>query len=57
MIELRQGPEAPYIDAGMAVDPEAAVHNQARGKEWEYRVIPVNEAGKGEPSNSVMAVS
>jgi len=30
--------------------------NQERCKEWEYRVIAVNKAGEGQPSNTVMAV-
>lgn len=30
--------------------------NQARGKERKYRVVAVNKAGAGEPSNTVMAV-
>ena len=29
---------------------------QPRGKELEYRIIAVNKADEGEPSNTVMAV-
>ncbi len=29
---------------------------QERGKDWEYRVIAVNKAGEGLPSNTVDAV-
>ena len=40
----------------MAMESEITLTGQARGKEWEYRVIAVNKAGEGEPSNTVMAV-
>ena len=40
----------------MAMDTEATLHNQARGKEWEYCVIAVNKASEGDPINTVMAV-
>ncbi len=40
----------------MAIESETALSAQERGKEWEYRVIAVNKAGEGTPSNTVMAV-
>ena len=46
----------------MAMETEATLHNQERGKEWEYRTCRfgrpahVNKAGEGQPSNTVMAV-
>jgi hypothetical protein len=42
--------------AGMAVDTEITLNNQTRGKEFEYRVIAVNKAGDGGPSNTVTAL-
>jgi len=40
----------------MATKSEITLTNQERGKEWEYRVLAVNKAGEGQPSNTVMAV-
>ncbi len=40
----------------MAIESEITLSGQERGKEWEYRVIAVNKAGEGTPSNTVMAV-
>jgi len=40
----------------MAIESEITLTNQERGKEWEYRVIAINKAGEGDPSNTVMAV-
>ena len=31
---------------------EITLTNQGRGKEWEYRVLAVNKAGEGQPSNN-----
>lgn len=55
-IERRERPEGPWSIAGMAMESEITLHNQERGKEWEYRVVAVNKAGEGMPSNTVMAV-
>ena len=40
----------------MAIEREATLNNQERGKDWEYRVIAVNRAGEGPASNMVAAV-
>jgi len=46
----------------MAMESEITLHNQQRGKEWEYRTCRfgrpshVNKTGEGMPSNTVMAV-
>ncbi len=55
-IQRRLRPDGPWSDAGMAIESEITLTNQERGKEWEYRVLAVNKAGEGQPSNTVMAV-
>ncbi len=55
-IERRQRPSGPWTAVRMPIDSEITLSNQERGKEWEYRVIAVNKAGEGQPSNTVMAV-
>jgi len=55
-IKRRQRPSGPWTDAGMAIESEITLSDQQRGEELEYRVIAVNKAGEGEPSNTVMAV-
>ena len=47
-------PSGPWTD--VAIESEITLSAQKRGKEWEYRVIAVNKAGEGTPSNTVMAV-
>ena len=55
-IQRRLRPDGPWTDIGLAMESEITLTNQERGKEWEYRVIAVNKAGEGQPSNTVMAV-
>lgn len=35
---------------------EATLVEQPKGKELEYRIVAVNKAGEGEPSNTEMVV-
>ena len=55
-IQRREPPSGAWADVGMAIESKITLTNQARGKEWEYRVLAVNKAGEGQPSNTVMAV-
>jgi len=55
-IQRRERPSGPWSDVGLAIESEITLSDQERGKEWEYRVIAVNKAGEGQPSNTVMAV-
>ena len=40
----------------MATQTETMLTNQDRGKPLEYRAIPVNDTGQGEPSTTVTVV-
>jgi len=55
-IERRERPAGPWTLISVAMESEATLNNQERGKDWEYRVIGVNKAGEGVPSNTVAAV-
>jgi len=55
-IERRERPTGDWTLISMAIESEATLNNQERGKEWEYRVIATNKAGDGVPSNTVAAV-
>lgn len=55
-IERRELPGGNWTMAGTALESEATLTNQERGKECEYRVIAVNKAGESDPSNTVTAV-
>ena len=55
-IERRERPSGDWTLFSMAIESEATLNNQERGKDWEYRVIATNKAGASIPSNSVAAV-
>jgi len=55
-VQRRERPSGPWTHAGFAMETETTLRDQKRGKEWEYRVIAVNKAAEGQPSNTVMGV-
>jgi hypothetical protein len=52
----RERPAGPWLDVATAVVCGADLTDQERGKEFEFRVVAVNKAGEGEPSNTVLVV-
>ena len=52
----RERPEGAWQETATAVISEATLVEQPTGKELEYRIIAVNKAGDGEPSNTAMVV-
>jgi hypothetical protein len=52
----RERPAGAWEDVATAVITEATLVEQPKTKELEYRIIAVNKAGDGEPSNTAMVV-
>ena len=52
----RERPAGPWEEVATAVISEATLVEQPKGKELEYRIVGVNKAGDGEPSNTAMVV-
>lgn len=52
----RERPAGLWENAATAVISEATLVDQPRGKELEYRIVAVNKAGDGSPSNTAMVV-
>ena len=52
----RERPAGAWEDVATAVITEATLVEQPKGKELEYRIVAVNKAGDGEPSNTEMVV-
>jgi len=55
-ISRRERPAGPWEDVGTAIESEATLVEQPRGKELEYLIIAINKAGEGEASNTAMVV-
>jgi len=55
-IERREQPTGTWMLVNMAIESEATLNNQERGKDWEYRIIATNKAGESIPSNTIAAV-
>ena len=52
----RERPDGAWAEVATAVISESTLVEQPTGKELEYRIIAINKAGDGEPSNTVMEV-
>ena len=55
-VTRRERPAGAWEDVATAVITEATLVEQPKGKELEYRIVAVNKAGDGEPSNTEMVV-
>ena len=55
-IQRRNRTEGAWQDVATAIETESTLADHPKGKELEYRVIAINKAGEGPPSNTVMAV-
>ena len=55
-IQRRNRTDGAWQDVATAIETEATLVEQPEGKELEYRVIAINKAGDGAPSNTVMVV-
>ncbi len=55
-IQRRQRPEGAWQEVGTAIETESTLVEQSKAVELEYRVIAINKAGVGSPSNTVMVV-
>ena len=55
-VTRRERPAGAWEDVATAVITEATLVEQPTAKELEYRIIAVNKAGDGEPSDTEMVV-
>lgn len=56
VVQRRKLPDGDWTEAATAIASEITLKNQPRGIELEYRIVAINKAGQGRPSNTVMAV-
>jgi hypothetical protein len=55
-IQRRNRPEGAWQDVATAIETESTLVEQPKVVELEYRVIAINKAGEGSPSNTTMVV-
>ena len=55
-IQRRNRTDGAWQDVATAIETEATLVDQPKGKELEYPVIAINRSGEGSPSNTVMVV-
>nr|VFJ45615.1 MAG: Fibronectin type III domain-containing protein [Candidatus Kentron sp. FM]VFJ49442.1 MAG: Fibronectin type III domain-containing protein [Candidatus Kentron sp. FM]VFK20008.1 MAG: Fibronectin type III domain-containing protein [Candidatus Kentron sp. FM] len=55
-VQRREEGSDDWLDAGMAMETAITLSGQESNKRFAYRVVAVNKAGEGEPSNSLLAV-
>ena len=55
-VQRRNRTDGAWEDIATAILSEITLVDQPRGAELEYRVIAINKAGEGSPSNTVMVV-
>ncbi|MCB2262748.1 MAG: fibronectin type III domain-containing protein [Candidatus Thiosymbion ectosymbiont of Robbea hypermnestra] len=55
-IQRRQEGSENWIDVGTAIETETTLSNQPTGQQLVFRVMAVNKAGQGAPSNGILAV-
>jgi hypothetical protein len=55
-VQRRERPSGTWSDVTTALASEATLVDQQRGTDFEYRVVAINKAGEGLPSNSVAVV-
>jgi hypothetical protein len=55
-VQRRKRDGGEWMDVGTSVETAVTLSDQEAGVEFEYRVIALNKAGEGPPSNGVRAV-
>jgi len=55
-IQRREENSGTWVDVGVALELEITVSGQPTGQRLVFRVVAINKAGEGKPSNGILAV-